>query len=382
MSLDNILLKIQNNFSIVYVLLGGFLLFLIWASTFDIDKSIRSQGVVVANSNNQIIQVTDGGVLAKLLIANGQKVSKGQLLASLEKQRIQSNYNQIHSDIAYFQSSLNRIDAQIFNKKIVFDDFITKYPNFIESQKLLYLQQKKTIKQKIDLLNQNLKLNITRLEMSKKLFKTGDISKLEVLEIEEKILEINGKITDINNEYQNKLKSEKEKVIAELSKNHYKLKQQNDILKHSNIYSPVTGVVKQLKVTTIGGVLKAGEVLMEISPLNGGVVLKTKIKPSDIADIKIDMPALIKLDAFDYTIFGGLEGKVNYISSDTLLEKDSSGKEQNFYQVNIFITSKNNKIKPKLGMSATVEIKTGRRSLFNYLTKPIIRGFSGALSEK
>jgi adhesin transport system membrane fusion protein len=160
-------------------------------------------------------------------------------------------------------------------------------------------------------------------------------------------------------------------------------------LEYTSIHSPVNGIVKDLKVTTVGGVLRSGEQLMEISPSQGGVILEAKIAPVDIGRLKSGMLTTIKLDAFDYTIFGGLKGTVTYISSDTLLDKDSSGREAAFYQVNIKIegpehdeNEKSKLIKPKLGMSGTVDIKVGQRSLFTYLIKPISRGFGGALNEK
>jgi adhesin transport system membrane fusion protein len=374
--------KIKVNFSISYVLLTGLLLFIIWALIFDIDKSVRSQGVVVATKNNQIIQVADGGILENILVSEGDIVYKNQQIASLENKRIEADYKQIQVENAYLQSLINRIDAQILNKNIVFSKEIDNYPAFIKAQNILFLQQTKALSQKVNNLNKLLKIAKKRLKINQELIKNGDIAELEILQLSEKILDIEVKINDIKNNYQDKLKSEKEKVVAELIKNSYKLKQQFDVLKHTKIFSPVNGVVKELKITTIGGVLKAGDALMEVSPSAGGIILQAKINPSDIADIKLKIPVIIKLDAFDYSVFGSLNGEVEYISSDTLREKDPSGKMQIFYQVNVLITSKNPKIIPKLGMSAMLEIKTGSRSLFNYLTKPIIRGFSGSLSEK
>ena len=128
---------------------------------------------------------------------------------------------------------------------------------------------------------------------------------------------------------------------------------------------------------------------MEISPSQGGAVLEAKINPVDIGRLKLGMPVVIKLDAFDYTIFGGLKGTVDYISSDTLLDKDITGKQITFYQVNVKIAGPEHEdninskaIKVKLGMSGTIDIKVGGRSLFAYLTKPITRGFSGAFNEQ
>lgn len=375
---NNIFTTIIKNFSISYLLILFLALFVLWASLFEINRSVRTTGVIVSHSNNQVVQIADGGVLAELLVTEGEKVRKGQLLAKLENQRILANYEQIKTDIAYLNASLSRVNALIFNKDIVFNN----QSKITKSQEVLYNQQKQSFQEKISLLDQRLDIAEKQLQLNNKLFQTGDVSELEILQFKEKVIDIKEKILDTTNNYYEQLKKEKEQLEANLIKNQHKLKEQQDILKHSNIYSPVVGVIKDIKVKTLGGVLGAGETLMEISPGSDDIILEAKVFSQDIADISIGNDVLIKLDAFDFTIFGSLGGKVDYISSDTLLEQDESGRQQSFYKVKILITEKHKTILPKLGMSGAVEIITGKRSLFTYLVKPIKRAFDGALIEK
>lgn len=387
--LESVLSKIEHSFSVSYVLLGGFVGFLLWASLFDIDETVRSQGSIVANGNTQIIQVADGGVLSKLLVSEGDQVKQGELLATLEKDRAQAGYHEIRSQVAYSKSALARASAEVLEEPIVFDELTQSYPDFINAQKALYVQKKRSLNQEVDVLEESLDLANKEWEMTQTLAKTGDVSELEVLRSKQKRLEFKRMIMEVKNQYYEKASREIERLEGDLAKNLHKLREQESILEYTNIHSPVSGVVKELKVTTIGGVLRSGDQLMEVSPSQGGVILEARINPIDIGRVNLGLPVVIKLDAFDYTVFGGLKGIVTYISSDTLLDKDPSGRQVTFYQVNVEIqgpehknNAKSKEIKVKLGMSGTIDIKVGTRSLFKYLTKPITRGFSGALNEQ
>uniref|UniRef100_UPI0034DFD53B HlyD family efflux transporter periplasmic adaptor subunit n=1 Tax=Candidatus Thiodubiliella endoseptemdiera TaxID=2738886 RepID=UPI0034DFD53B len=389
MKLETVLLKIEHSFSIVYVLLGGLLVFVLWATLFDIDETVRSQGKVVANGSNQVIQVADGGVLSKLLVKEGEVVKQGQLLATLEKDRAQAGYYEIESKVAHFKSGLSRVTAILLKKPLIFDELSKKYPDFIRAQTALYNQQERSLRQEMSILRESLQISTEEWKITKNLEKDGDVGQLEVLKYKQKVLDLQRKVSDTENKFYEKFSAEAKKLEGELSSVLYKLKKQRSVLQYTDVHSPVNGIVKDLKVTTVGGVLRSGEQLMEISPSQGGVVLEAKINPVDIGRLTLGMAATIKLDAFDYTIFGGLKGTVTYISSDTLLDKGPSGREMAFYQVNIKIegpehedNEKSKLINPKLGMSGTVDIKVGERSLFTYLIKPISRGFGGALNEK
>ncbi len=376
------LIKIFKNFSISYVLVLFLVAFILWASFFEINRSVRTTATVVSASSNQVIQITDGGVLSGVLVKEGEQVTKGQLLASLEKQRILASYEQVNTDIAYLTASLNRVNALILNQDLHFDDFLDNHAAITESQHTLYNQQKQSLQEQLSLLNERLNITEKQLLINTKLFHTGDVSELEILTLKEKTIDTKEKILQATNSFYQELKKEKEQIEANLLKNKYKLEEQKDILKHSNIYAPIKGIVKDIKMKTLGGVLGAGDTIMELSPISNDIILEAKVFSQDIADISVDDEVLIKLDAFDFTIFGSLQGRVTYISSDTLLEQDESGKQQSFYKVYILITETKDTIIPKLGMSATVEIITGMRSVFTYLVKPIKRGFDGALIEK
>ncbi len=389
MSLESILYKIEHSFSVVYVLAGIFCSFILWATLFDIDETVNAQGIIVANGKNQVIQVADGGVLSTLLVKEGDKVKQGQLLATLEKTRAKASYQEIKSQVAYLKTALARASAEILNKKIIFGKLSQEYPDFMQAQQALYVQKRRSLDEQVDLLQKTFTIYKEEWENTKTLEKTGDVSKLEVLKVRQKLLDIERRIADVKNKYYEKVGVEIEKLGGELSKSLHKLRSQENILEYTDIRAPKDGIIKELKITTNGAVLRPGEQLMEISPYEGGVILEAKIKPIDIGRVKLNMPVSIKVGAFDYTVFGGLKGIVTYISSDTLIDKDASGREVTFYRVNVKIIGieykdnlKSKQIKVKLGMSVSIGIKIGVRSLFKYLVKPISRGFSSALTEQ
>jgi len=225
------------------------------------------------------------------------------------------------------------------------------------------------------------------MQLNERLFASGDVSRLDLMRAKRQVVELEGKITSTRNKYLQEARQEATKIQDELSSTRFKLDERQSILQHTELIAPMDGVVKSLKINTIGGVLRAGDELMQISPTTGDLVLELKVMPVDIGNLKVGLPASIKLDAFDYSIYGSLQGALDYLSSDTLTEQGPKGEVVVFYRARVSVNPANNN--PKLsradlrpGMAATVDIQTGSRSVLMYLTKPITKAFEGAASER
>jgi adhesin transport system membrane fusion protein len=180
-------------------------------------------------------------------------------------------------------------------------------------------------------------------------------------------------------------------VSEDLASNRYKLDERQSILGKTVLTAPIAGVEKYLKLTTIGGVLRAGDELMQISPTEGEMVFEVKINPADIGQLSTGLPVSIKLDAFDYSVYGSLEGRLTYLSSDTLVEQGANGQASSYYRAQVRLDTERAKTHPnpmlanvalKPGMTATVDIRTGLRSVLKYLAKPVYKAFSGAMNER
>lgn len=372
--------------SVVSVLAFLVLTFLAWAAFFEIDEAVISQGKIIANSRTQIIQVLDGGVLEELFVSEGDLVERGQLLAVLNDQRAKPAYDEILSKVMALEASLVRLNAEIGPQPLVFGEQFKKFPEFVASQKGLFEQRLKSLTHLID--NYKASLDIAKSELSSKerLLKNGDISRMEVLRSRQQVAEIEGRISDARNKYLQESRVEITKVEDELKSQRERLAERLSMIEKLNLVAPVSGKIKDISVTTIGGVLRPSQEIMQIAPEEGGVVLEARILPAEIGRLHEGLPVTIKIDAYDYSVYGTLVGELIYISPDTLVE-ESDKQSYSYYRIHVRISDEqlNNRSKNmplKLGMSGSIHIVTGRRTVLMYIAKPIIKSFNSALSER
>ena len=379
----------RRSFSMTLLLLVGLGIFSLWAALFEIDQTVRAQGQLIPSARTQIIQAADGGVLSKILVHEGQSVAAGELLAILEKQRPHAAYEESRAKDAALLAALARAEAEANGASPDFSRLARVFPQFVAVQQSLYAQRKRGVQEELATLQEALEMAQEELRMNEALLKTGDISRLEVMRAKRQVSELQGRINATRNKYLQDARLEASKLAEELSSSRYKLDERQNILSHAELTAPVAGIVKYLKVNTIGGVLRSGDELMQISPTDGGMVIEVRINPADIGQLKPGLPALVKLDAFDYSIYGTLHGTLSYISADTLAEQGANGQVSNSYRAHIRLDAEANQRNAKLadvalkpGMTATVDIRTNSRSVLQYLAKPVFKAFGGAMNER
>ena len=374
--------------SATLLLLGGLIIFFLWAALFEIDQTVRAQGQIIPSARTQIIQAADGGVLAELLVREGEKVEAGQRVAVLEKERVGAVYEESRSKVAALSAALVRAKAESSGIAPVFGASFDDYPEFVAVQKRLYLQRQRGLRDQLQTLQGNLDIALEELRINQSLFDTGDISRVEVMRVKQQVGELEGERKSIRNQYLQDAQVEASKLEVELSSAKHKLEEHADVLAHAEIKAPAAGVVKYLKFNTVGGVLRRGDELMQISPTTGDIVVEVKVRPADIGQLSIGLPATVKLDAFDYSIYGALSGTLTYISVDTLNEQGANGQTMTYYRAQIQLDGRgdnNKKLSAELlkhGMTAMIDIQTNRRTVLQYLAKPVFRAFGGALSER
>jgi adhesin transport system membrane fusion protein len=368
---------------------GGLALFVAWSALSDIDQTVRAQGQIVPLARTQVIQAADGGVLARILVQEGQKVEAGETLAVLERARSNAAFEERRAHDAALALALVRAKAEASGQAPQFGTQYKEFGEFVAAQQALYEQKKRSLREESAALQDSLAMAQDELRMSEDLFKTGDTSRVEVMRAKRQVTELQGRLSATTNKYLQDARQEAAKLADELSSSRYKLEEQKSILDHTTLTAPVAGIVKYMKVTTIGGVLRAGDELMQISPTGGDMVVEVKVNPADIGQLKPGLPAFVKLDAFDYSVYGSLQGTLNYISSDTLTEQGANGQAQTYYRAHVTIApqalqanARLAALVPKPGMTATVDLRTASRSLLHYLAKPIFKAFSGALNER
>ena len=365
----------------------AFFSFLLWAYFSEIDQVARAPGVVIPSSKIQIIQSKDGGVLLALPVGAGDRVEKGQIIAQFDVTDAEADYREAKARAAGLEARMVRLRAEIYGRLPDFSSLSREFPQFIESQEALYLKRTAAQKDEIASLERILALVEEEIAMNEPLEKQGDVSKTELLRLQRQEAELVAQIINTRNEYfedaqaeYNELEGEREGVAQVLVQRRRQLRQQT-------LTAPVAGVVKNIRVTTEGGVIRPGEDVMEIVPIEDDLVIEAKVSPADIGFISLGQDAAVKIDAFDYTIYGDLTGILFYISADTLEENTRQG-DLPFYRVHVRTDGKRFSAVPDKdlqilsGMTATVEIRTGKNTILNYLLKPIAKTLVESMGER
>jgi membrane fusion protein, adhesin transport system len=373
--------------SLILVMAVMFAVFVAWAAWFEIDQTVRAQGSIVTTARTQIIQAADGGVLAEILVQEGQEVKAGQRLAMLERDRSSAAFEESRSKVAALQSALIRARAESTGIQPAFPEELKAYPDFVLAQQRLFAQKRETLRAATDALQDALKLARQELEMNQALLNSGDVSRVEVMRALRQVGDLEARLSELKNKYEQEARTEVARLEDELSSQRHRLEERRSVLEHTDMSAPVAGIVKYLRVNTVGGVLRAGDELMQISPTESEMLIEARINPADIGQLDLGLPVQVKLDAFDYSVYGMLTGKLTYLSSDTLVEQGANGQSTSYYRARIQLdrTQVNPmlaKVELKPGMTSTIDIKTKTRSVLRYLVKPVIRTFSGALNER
>lgn len=378
--------KVGRTRIIIWGALFGIIVLLVWAYFAQIDQVTRATGTVIASARTQDIQAVEGGVLTDILVKEGDEVTKGQLVVTLEEERAQAAVANSDSKIAALKAKIARLEAEIYERPLVFPKEIQGYREYIDNQTQLYNRRRQAIDQDVSSLRQMQVLAQQELTMNEPLLAYGDVSQADVIKLRRQVAEIQAQITNKRNKYFEEAQAEMTKAQEELDTELEQLRDYSQVLEETKLFAPTDGKVNNILVTTIGGVVKPGEIIMEILPTSSDLIVEAKISPADIAYVKEGQAATVKLDAYDYSIFGAMTGNVVYISPDTLMEQTPKGEEP-YYRIQIKITGaefagRRDEIVIKPGMTVSVDIKARQRSVLSYLTKPLTKTFSEGLGER
>lgn len=379
-------LKVGRSRLNIWIALVGIITLLVWSSFAKIDQVTRAKGTVIASARTQEIQASEGGILTELAVVEGQEVKAGQLLVVLEEERAKAAVDDSASKAAALKAKLARLNAEIFERPLVFTQDVKNYPEYVQNQTALYNRRRQAINEDVSSLEKMLVLARQELSMNEPLLKYGDVSQADVISLSRQVADIEAQINNKRNKYFEEAQAEMTKAQEELDTEVEQLRDRLQVLEEKRLLSPTEGKINNINVTTIGGVVKPGETIMRILPTSSDLVIDAKVSPADIAYVQEGQDATVKLDAYDYSIFGAMTGTVNYISPDTLIEQTPNGEEP-YYRVLIVITGaefegRKDKIVIKPGMTASVDIKAMERTVLSYLTKPITKTLSEGLGER
>lgn len=373
--------------AVLWLSVLSIVLFVAWAAYAEIDQVTRATGQVIASSRSQVIQASEGGVVERMLVKEGMAVARGELLVVLDATRSEAAYLETRAKAYALRAQVARLRAEVYGGEPQFGAELAAYPRLVEAQRLLFQKRQTAIREDLAALQNNLDLAREELAMNEPLLRTGDISVADVIRLKRMVAEVASQIVTRRNRYFQDAQADLARAEEELASVSQAVAQRKDALDRTELRAPVAGVVKNVRLTTLGAVVKPGEEVMQIVPSDDDLVVEARVRPQDVAHLKPGLPATVKIDAYDYTLYGALQGTLTYLSPDTLSE-DIRPNEQPYYRVQVKTAGRQFKGRPdqdlniQPGMTAMVEIHTGENTVLRYLTKPVIKTVSEALREK
>jgi len=412
---------------ILWVTFSFFASALIWANFASLDEVTRGSGKIIPSSHIQIIQNLEGGILSELLVKEGQLVEKDQILLKLDTVRFASSFNETQLKYYELQATVARLTAEVNQQELTMpDDVIKNAPSIAADAQRLLSSRKKEITNNKNIINQQVRqkeqdlielksksrkilrsYNLLKkeLEITEPLVKQGVISQVEVLRLRRSKNDLHGELTaarlsiprikslleesksklsEIEIRFHTEALEELNLAKSELDRTSETMLALKDRVARTQIVSPVKGLVKQLKITTIGGIVQPGMDLVEIVPLEDKLLIQAEIRPADIAFLFPGQKAIIKLTAYDFSIYGGLDAELVNISPDTIINEET---RESFYLIQLktdknYLEKNGSRLNIITGMTADVDILTGKKTILDYLLKPILKARGRALQER
>jgi multidrug efflux pump subunit AcrA (membrane-fusion protein) len=362
--------------------------FFAWSYFAEVAQIAHATGQVIATSRTQLIQSANEGVIEALLVREGEAVKKGQLLVRLERTQAAAALSDSKGKVAALEATLTRLHAEVLGRPLVFPASVKAFPAFIANQTELFQRRQRALNEEAGALTAMLASTNEELRLSEPLVATGDISKVEIIRLQKGVSELQGQITNRRNKYFQDAQAEMTKAEEDLATQQQVLAERTETIERTELRAPSDGIVRNIKLTSGGAKAKAGDVVMELLPTDSALIVEAKFKPADIAFIKPNLPAAVKLDAYDYSIYGVLPGKVIFVSPDALSEDTRAG-EHIYYRVQVELdpshlhhTKGGKSIQIQPGMTAQVDVRTGAQSVLTYLSKPMTKTVSEAFTER
>ena len=370
---------------LVYMMALVVLCAVAWAAYFDLDEVTVANGKVIPSSRGQVVQVLETGILRELKVREGQHVRRGDMLLELDDTRAGPLYRESHEKWRSLLAQDARLKAEAYGAELVFPATVRDDPSLLRRESQAYDTRKNALQEQLAALEKTRTTLNREIELIAPLVRQGVMSEVELLRLRREESGLEGQIAEIKARYLTNASMELVRVDSELKQVSEILSGHKEAYNRTKVLSPADGVVKDINFHTIGAVINSGDIIMEIVPVNDEMLVEAFIQPSEIAYVKVGQTARVKLSAYDSRRYGELDGVVKLISPDTLIEdhkmssrtpSTSVNFEPGHYKLLIQITNPgiergNMQMTPQPGMTATVDILTGQKSVLEYLFRPL-----------
>lgn len=348
-----------------------------WSALAKVDEITRSDGRIVPDGREQVIASLDAGILRELKVREGQEVQAGQELAYLDPTRVEAQQAEGQAKLLSLKAAAARLEAEANGRASVrWPADVDPKARYAVAEAESFEARKRLLEEAVGAINRSLGMISKELKLAQDMSRSGLMSDVEVMRLNRQVNEIQQQRAERLSRYRQEASQELVRVQSEMAQLDEQMVVRQDALTRTVLKSPVHGVVKSVKAGTIGGVIGSGAPILEISPIGPKVLVEARIKPKDIGFVRLGQTAEVKLAGYDFNTYGGLEGKVTYISPDAVTEGDKSG--EGHYRV--IVTAERNNLQYKgeklpviPGMTSVVEIKTGERSVLSYLLRPMMK---------
>lgn len=365
---------------------------LLWASQFELDEITRGQGKVIPTSREQVIQSLDSGVLSEMFVREGSVVEKNQVLLRIDDARSGAVYREAQEKYLSLSALAARLKAEAYGTDLVFPPELKANPALMQQELQAFNARKRSLTQSLHALDTSLAAVTRELTITEPMVRQGVMSEVELLRLKRQQSDLMGQRAERQNRYLTDANNELTRVSSELSQTKESASAREDAFRRTTIRSPMKGIVKNVQITTVGGVVQAGQPILEIVPTEDEMLVEAYVKPSEVAFLKVGQSAVVKLTAYDFNKYGGLDGVLEHLSPDTLRDERQKKPgnpvelEEGLYRILVRVKESPElrnglQLTPSPGMTASVEIQTGKKTVLEYIFRPL-QNVSQALRER
>ncbi|MBD5779159.1 HlyD family type I secretion periplasmic adaptor subunit [Pelagicoccus sp. NFK12] len=370
---------------LLFTIVGIISAFVYWASTSQVNEVTRGQGKVVPTDFLQVVQSLEGGILAELKVAAGDTVEKGQSLLRIDSTAFSAARSESAAQRDNLMASIARLEAEAQARETIdFPAYIEENrPDLAESERSLFLSRRENLAGSVAHLSKSLELKRQELAITVPLAEKGIVSQVELLRLQSAVNDTESELRRIQSDYTKEVLSQRNEARAKLEQIEKGMLAYEDKIRRTDVISPVNGTVNKVNFNTIGGVIRSGEPIVEIVPQESDLIVEANVLPKDIGFIHPGQEATVKLTAYDFSIYGGLKGTVEHISADSFTDE----RGDSYYTIRVrtgerSLKTSQQEFKIIPGMQVEVDILTGKKTVLDYIFKPLLRAKMNALTER